>query len=214
MPPDVWSQIRNTMPLGTMPGPKKPKDADSYLFPAVQELLELMCGVVAFDSLLDSCFTMHAYLIHVFGDIPAISMTMGMKGHNGKCPCHTCNIIGVHAPGKKTLYVPLDRCCLYPNEALADLITQYDPANLPLRNHNKFMTQACEVQAATMDVIEKQLSQKYSIKGIPLLGILSSLSFPSSFPYDFMHEIWENLISQSFAVQDRSIQRSWGWWML
>ena len=56
---------------------------------------------------------------------------------------------------KKTLYVPLDHCCLYPDEAPADLITQYNPANLPLHNHYEIMTQACEVQAATMDVIKK-----------------------------------------------------------
>jgi hypothetical protein len=194
LPPDVRSQIGNIIPLGTMPGPKKPKDADSYLFPAVQELLELERGVVAFDSLSDSLFTMHAYLIRVFGDIPAISMIMRMKGHNGTCPCRMCNITGVHAPGTKTLYVPLDRHCLYPDDAPADLVTQYNPANLPLRDHNEFMTQAREVQAAATNAIEKRLSQKYGIKGVPLLSILSSLSFPSSFPYDFMHEIWENLI--------------------
>jgi len=35
---------------------------------------------------------------------------------------------------------------------------------------------------------------KYGIKGIPLLSSLTSLSFPASFPYDFMHLIWANLI--------------------
>src|SRR5260221_10375356 len=32
------------------------------------------------------------------------------------------------------------------------------------------------------------------IKGVPLLSALGSLRFPQSFPYDFMHLIWENLI--------------------
>ena len=34
----------------------------------------------------------------------------------------------------------------------------------------------------------------YGIKGVPLLSALRSLRFPQSFPYDFMHLIWENLI--------------------
>ena len=34
----------------------------------------------------------------------------------------------------------------------------------------------------------------YGIKGTPLLSALRSLRFPQSFPYDFMHLFWENLI--------------------
>jgi hypothetical protein len=34
----------------------------------------------------------------------------------------------------------------------------------------------------------------YGIKGVPLLSALGSLRFPQSFPYDFMHLVWENLI--------------------
>ena len=39
-----------------------------------------------------------------------------------------------------------------------------------------------------------QLSTMFGIKGLPLLSALSSLSLPISFPYDFMHLIWANLI--------------------
>ena len=35
----------------------------------------------------------------------------------------------------------------------------------------------------------------FGIKDMPLLSALSSLSFPTSFPYNFMHLIWMNLIS-------------------
>jgi hypothetical protein len=38
------------------------------------------------------------------------------------------------------------------------------------------------------------LAKEYGIKGTPLLSYIHSLSFPLSFPYDFMHLIWENLI--------------------
>ena len=56
------------------------------------------------------------------------------------------------------------------------------------------MEQAKEVQYASTNVDYEGLATKYSIKGLPLLSTLSSLSFPVSFPYDFMHLIWTNLI--------------------
>ncbi|KAF7973931.1 hypothetical protein HWV62_13996 [Athelia sp. TMB] len=94
--------------------------------------------------------------------------------------------------GPKTLYVPLDCRNLHaPGEAAP---ASYDPLDLPMHSHEQFMAQAHEVQNAISDADEKKLSQKYSIKGVPLLSILSSLSFPHSFPFDFMHGIFENLL--------------------
>lgn len=40
----------------------------------------------------------------------------------------------------------------------------------------------------------EHLAKQYGIKGILLLHILPLLSFPESFPYDFMHLIWENVV--------------------
>jgi Transposase family tnp2 len=193
LPPDIRIHSGNIIDLGTMPGPKKPKDADSYLFPAVQELMQLEQGVTAFDTLSESLFVMRAYLIRVFGDIPAMSMLMRMKGHNGTCPCRMCDIIGIRAPGDKTLYVPLDRRNLGIDGTPAEHI-RYDPTALPLRTHTKFMQQARQVQNSATDAEEKRLSKAFGIKGVPLLSTLSALTFPTSFPYDFMHLIWENLI--------------------
>lgn len=185
--PEIRFQLRNILSLGVIPGPKKPKDSDSFLFPFVQELIELLFGVVAYDALTKSLFLMHAYLILVFGDIPAVSMLMRMKGHNGTCPCRLCSIIAVCGPNSKTLYVPHDRRNLATD-------TEYDITNLPLRTHDELIAQAREVQEARNDATANRLSQQYGIKGVPLLSTISSLSFPISFPYDFMHLIWENLI--------------------
>jgi hypothetical protein len=56
------------------------------------------------------------------------------------------------------------------------------------------MAQARLVENATNDAEEKERSQEYGIKCVPLLSTLSSLSIPHSFPYDFMHLVWENVI--------------------
>jgi hypothetical protein len=80
------------------------------------------------------------------------------------------------------------------HDGFPDLQEQYNPCALLLQNYISFMEQAMKVQYTSTNVDYEGLATKYSIKGLPLLSTLSSLSFPVSFPYDFMHLIWTNLI--------------------
>ncbi len=111
LPPNIHFHVNNILSLGIIPGPKKPQDFDSFLWPFSQELFRLARGIRSFDALERSFFTLHAYLLVVFGDIPAISMVMRMKGHNGASPCRMCEIRGLRTPDQPgtTHYVPLDR---------------------------------------------------------------------------------------------------------
>jgi hypothetical protein len=92
LPPEDQFHINNIISLGIIPGPKKPIDMDSFLRPLVEEMVQLAAGVTAFDSISHSAFVLCAYIIVVFGDIPAVSLLMRMKGHNGQVPCRFCNI--------------------------------------------------------------------------------------------------------------------------
>ena len=56
------------------------------------------------------------------------------------------------------------------------------------------MQQAHNVEMASNNATHEWLTKEHGIKSIPVLSSLSSISFPSSFPFDFMHLIWENLI--------------------
>ena len=80
------------------------------------------------NSIIQVLFELHAYLIVVFGDIPAISMIMHMKGHNALCPCRMCNIQGIRIPSSRitTHYIPLNREH-FPHEQ-----QEYHPNSLPL----------------------------------------------------------------------------------
>ena len=73
-------------------------------------------------------------------------------------------------------------------------VNEYRPEELPLCMHDEFMTQAKEVESAGTEVQREELAKAYGIKGIPVLSYLRSLRFPWSFPYDFMHLVWENII--------------------
>ena len=105
-----------------------------------------------------------------------------------------CEVIGLCVPASRatTHYVPLD-CLNYPNLPPTD-IQAYDPSNSPLRLHAQLLEQANEVQGALTNAEAERLVKQYGIKGLPLLSCLPSLQFLTSFPYDFMHLIWENLV--------------------
>ena len=113
---------------------------------------------------------------------------MCMKGHNTVVPCRMCEIRGIRKPSTITHYVLLD-CSFFPGSQ-----DSYDPSALPLRNYASFLEQAEMVQSASTAKDFDRLSTQFGIKGLPLLSALSSLSFPTSFPYNFMHLIWANLI--------------------
>src|SRR6266540_6593398 len=92
LPPEVCFQKKYCIHVATVPGPKKPWDWDSFCWPLAQELIQLEMGVKAFDAISLSIFLLHAYLILVFGDIPAMALVMRMKGQNGISPCRICEI--------------------------------------------------------------------------------------------------------------------------
>ena len=100
---------------------------DSFLYPLVQELLKLSIGVRAYDVVEKEIFTLCAYLITTFSDIPAVSMLLCMKGHNACSPCHLCTIQGIRIPNSRitTHYV------LHCRKNLQASQLDHDPANLP-----------------------------------------------------------------------------------
>ncbi|RXW12694.1 hypothetical protein EST38_g13161 [Candolleomyces aberdarensis] len=196
LPPEIRFWARHILCIGVIPGPKKPKDFDSFFWPAIEEFLRLARGVRCLDQQTLEHFWLRAYLIICFGDIPAISMIMRMKGHNGLSPCRMCKITGIRPPSSNApvTYVPLDRSKHPGVRASPTAISVYDPHSLPHRSHEEFLAQAKEVQFAATTAESERLATAYGIKGLPILSTLPSLSFPTSFPYDFMHLIFENVM--------------------
>lgn len=192
LPPTVRFWLENIICIGVIPGPKAVKDIDSFLVPLVAELEQLEDGVKVFDRSKRELFELHAHLIKIFGDMPAMAKLMRMKGHMGIKPCRMCHISGVRIPGSgaTTHYVPLDRR-RHPDCGDTPL---YDGANLPLRTHDEMLRQAVEVDTAPSKAQAERLATKYGIKGSSSLHHLQSLRFPGCMPHDFMHLIWENLI--------------------
>ncbi|KAG9123856.1 hypothetical protein FRC07_013733, partial [Ceratobasidium sp. 392] len=202
LPPSIRTQLKYIMCVGVIPGPNTPKELSTYLEPLICELEDLARGIPAFDVVDGHTFALRAYLIAAFGDMPAMAKLMSMKGPNGKFPCRACKIEGVNPGGsgrnKNTLYTPLSRPFV-PRGS----IRRYDPLNLPRRSHADHIQQALDVQGAINDTAEQTLSRDTGVNGLSPLTRLASLKFPTSFPHDFMHLIFENLLPTLIGLWTR-----------
>ena len=63
-----------------------------------------------------------------------------------------------------------------------------------MRSHDRFIRQGTAVLEAGTIAAAEHLAKDSGIKGVPVLSSLGTLTFPSSFPFDFMHLLFENLI--------------------
>lgn len=163
LPPEIRTWLIYLLCVGVIPGPKAPKDMDSFLFPFVEELLALMRGVPAFDRRNMRQFVLRAYLIALFGDMSAVAKLMRMKGHGGISPCQACRILSIRdsTHSKSTAhYTPLYH----------DNGKSYDPLNLPLRSHEQFIRHAVAVEEAPNDAEQDRRAKRYGINGVPLTG--------------------------------------------
>ncbi|EJD32365.1 hypothetical protein AURDEDRAFT_30989, partial [Auricularia subglabra TFB-10046 SS5] len=137
-------------------------------------------------------FTLRAYLLLGIGDMPAVAKLMCMKGHNGLHPCRFCKIRGLRVPNARgnAHYVPLNRA-RHPD---AGDTPHYDPAALPMRTHQEMLRQALDVESAPNPTQAQQRGRDSGMSGMPLLAVLSSIWLHLSFPVEFMHLVWLNLI--------------------
>ncbi|KAJ7466344.1 hypothetical protein FB451DRAFT_1137915 [Mycena latifolia] len=159
-------------------------------------MAQLAIGVPTYNSLTRETFDLHAYNLFGHGDIIAIEKMMNIKGHNSLSPCRSCQIKGVrNASGGETIY-------FYPLSAPCDELEQpasWDPRNLPLRTHEHFLDVIKKIQQAPSAAAAEKHAKYHGIKGLPALRRVGSLNYARSFPWDFMHLLFENDIPNLVA---------------
>lgn len=196
--PKIRTRLENLLCVGVIPGPNTPKELDSFLEPLISELESLGHGVAAFDGEEMRPFCLRAHLIACFGDMPAVAKLMCMKGHNGKHPCRACKVVGIRYGTH--YYIPLARPFAQAHEGPRT----YDPYNLPMRTHQEFLRDAIHVEEAQSRNASDTRGRDTGINGLSTLAQLSSLTFPGSFPHDFMHLMFENVIKTLLDLWTRS----------
>ncbi|KAH7096495.1 hypothetical protein BKA62DRAFT_822291 [Auriculariales sp. MPI-PUGE-AT-0066] len=83
-------------------------------------------------------------------------------------------------------YLLLDRDCLG--------LDSYDPAHLLLRTHAEHLQLAAEVDAQPSGAARKRMAKACGIKGSSILARAPGVSFPDSFPCEFMHLVFINMV--------------------
>lgn len=195
--PSIRTRLENIICVGVIPGPKECKDINSFIVPLLEELEELATGVRSskvasdVDELSDdgAYFTLHAFLIILFGDIPAISKLLRLKGHNGKAPCRACFMQGVRytlESGGTVYYYPLTS----PGEG----DDPFPPDDLVMRDHGTFLHCYRTMEEARTDRERKDLAIECGLNSRPLFDRLGSIDLACCAPYELMHLLFENLV--------------------
>ncbi|KAL1739491.1 hypothetical protein HDZ31DRAFT_77554, partial [Schizophyllum fasciatum] len=134
--PDKRYKKRYVLPAGFIPGPHKPGNLDSYLFPALWHLSALQHeGLRIWDASRDACFRSYPFLALVTADGPGMAAMNGFVGHHGKCHCRLyCPLAGRHKPGASHYYPARLRPrnydvqgCSHPDVDLDDLLRSFGP---------------------------------------------------------------------------------------
>ena len=190
LPPEERYKVENILASMVIPGPKKPRNLDSFLRPLVEELKRLDDGAPAFDANTGQTFTLRAWVTMVTGDGPAIADAIGFKRPgNAYRPCRHCMIkgeLGNPGPnGTGTYYVPH---------------TSYNFRRPPLRGDNLRDI----ISAIWRSSNSADYGRKLGITRESILLELRSLHFSRSFPIDIMHCILLNITELLFQLWTRT----------
>lgn len=206
LPPLERVKEDNILSIGFIPGPKAPVDLESFLRPLVDELHVLLKGYKVHDAHANKTFTLRGSVVLVSGDMPAMAKLMAMKGPNAYSCCRYCNIRGIYCKRRRHVYCPLtppthnssprkrteveEEEDDYLDNVDPDLeYKQYDPRNLPMRNHVEFIRQAVRVT----DEMNPDLAKLWGINHLTILSEIPTLEFPRLFVIDIMHLLYEGL---------------------
>lgn len=187
LPPEVRIHMHRLLCLGAIPGPKSPKRPETFLYPLDQERVDLAIGVKTFNCRTKAYFDLRAYNLFTLGDIIAIEKFLNLKGHNGKCPCRSCQITAVATINKgHTYYVPLGRPLPATNT--------WDPRELPMRKHEHWEIVTQKIANAPNKTKQNEIAMRCGIKGMPALRRVGSMDYARGIPWDYMHLLLENVI--------------------
>ncbi len=97
------------IPGGFIPGPKKPKNLDSFIFPGLYHLAALQKeGLSIWDAAIDRLFISRLFLGLNTADGPAMAYLNSLVGHHGKFGCRLyCATPGRHKPNGTHYYPAL-----------------------------------------------------------------------------------------------------------
>ena len=199
--PDQHYKVCNIIPGGVIPGPGKPKDIDSFLFPSLEHLSALQKeGLHVWDSYDSVAVVSYLFLLLILADAVAMAKLTGSVRHHGKRGCRLlCTFSGCNKPAGSHYYPvllrPLDSNTPGSNHPDIDVCDLYPPNTAEYRQDLNL-------------VLTSQSNTKYNRrrldtgirKGSIFDGVPRVLKLPTCFPGEVMHQPVINLTALMFEL--------------
>lgn len=224
--PETRYRKRHVLIGGVIPGPNKPKNVDSFLFPGLQHLAALMKeGLMIWDASTEELFKSHPFLAFLTADGPGMQYINGLVGHSGRYGCRLyCPIRGRHKE-KSGHHYPV---MLKPNAPYAVVGSTHKDFELrkqPSRpQHDTAVRYAENLRHVQSAASMSQYKARRLETGIAKPSIISGLpegcifGIPGCFPADIMHlaglnipELLLALWRGTLACEAPDSKSTWDW---
>lgn len=212
LPPEIRYKRKNVLVAGFVPGPKNPKNLDSFLTPLVEEFEILTDGIEgvwdagAEGTAKNKTFKMRAYLVLVTTDMVARAKILHLMGMHSSCYCEYCQINGLqyggmHCPHKPPENLPQEvidqqRKKIAEDRPCYNWQKEYVYDNSLLREDEQFRMYARYVKEHGDN--DPNFAERVGISGESIFTRLPTLLFPWSFPPCTMHLFYENIAKSMF----------------
>ncbi|XP_006463132.1 hypothetical protein AGABI2DRAFT_74199, partial [Agaricus bisporus var. bisporus H97] len=178
----------DVLPGGIIPGPNKPKNIDSFLFPSLYHLAALQKeGLRIWDASTNSVFTGIPKVYVGTADAPGMVYFSGLVGHSGARGCRNyCELPWRHKPRTSHYYPVLQLPHNYSSlqsQPFADLDLNQASPFFEQTKYNSDLLRVLQATNNFEDVRKATGISKASIFG----GLKMPLGVPGSFPLDMMH---------------------------
>ncbi|THH16725.1 hypothetical protein EUX98_g9255 [Antrodiella citrinella] len=186
--PDKRYKKKYILPGAIVPGPNKPKNADSFLFPGIHHVAALQNeGLQIWDAYERRMFHSRVFLLLCESDAVGAPELHGYVGHHGKRGCRNgCRFIGRRKPGGSHYYAVNLKPTGY-NEAGCtheDCEPSYLQDGTPEQYFDD-VVYLCSSRNKT-EYAERRLETGLSKPSI-FMALTRRLVIPSLFPGDIMH---------------------------
>jgi hypothetical protein len=220
---------KHILPGGIIPGPSKPKNLDSFLFPGLFHLAAVQNeGLNVWNALTKTYFMSNLYLLLGTADGPAMAYLNGRVGHHGRVHCRfQCPIIGRHKPGGAHYYPARFKPtgynlagCNHPDVNIKKELREFN-STLAAKKYRKDLCIVMHSQNKAQ--FDRNRLETGICKPTIFLGFRSDriLGIPACFGGDSMHltalnipdlliTLWRGTIS----VDDTDKRSSWTWMAL
>ncbi|GJE92186.1 hypothetical protein PsYK624_083390 [Phanerochaete sordida] len=226
--PDVRYKKKHVLVGGVIPGPNKPKNVDSFLFPGLHHLSALMReGLSIWDASTNTTYLSNPFLAFVTADGPGMTYLNGEVGHQGACGCRLyCTQRGRLKVNGTTYYPaskkPFDYETPGSNFPDVNLRARPRPDEHPQEAASKRYW--CNLKYVLKSENQTQYKNRRRETGIAKPSIFAGLPrnrifrMPGCFPADIMHlvalnipELLLKLWRGTLDCEDGDDKSSWDW---